>query len=208
MCINIWLLVLKLLKLLTSFHLMHLIVLSPLTDQMVMDGPLVPLLGGSACLGFVHCLSIVLLNSLSVLLHVLLILLLSHEQVLNSSLLSSLLTDQQRFKRAFLPCLLLKSLLHEQILLFLLIEAVQVQNIMNAAHPVLAFGPLSFLAYFTGLGVYLGDEGKVLNFLGLLFHLFGVDLVIEADFSVDEFGFEGVFVRAFEVLGFFVDLGL
>ena len=175
---------------------MHLFVFPSLFKQVLMDRSalLVPFFWGSACLGFVKCLSIVLFNRLSVLLHILLILLFRQQQILKSPFLRGLLTDQQRLKSAFLPCLLLKRLLHEQVLLFLLVKAIQIQHVMDAPNPVLPLCSLGLFADLPGLGVNLGDEGEVLDFLGLLLHLLCVDSVVEADFCVDEFVFEGIFV--------------
>ena len=65
---------------------------------------------------------------------------------------------------------------------------------MDAPNPVLAICSLGLFADLPGLGIYLWDEGEVLDLLGLLLHLLCVDFVVEADFCVDEFVFEGVFV--------------
>jgi len=183
MSIDIRLLIFEFLKLLTSPYFMHFLVFLSFIDQMLMNALLISLLWGSTSLGFVKCLSIVLFNCLSILLHVLLILLLSQKQILYCSFLCSLLAYQQWLKSTFFSCLLLESFLYKQILLFLLIKWVQIQHIMYTS--IFTFSSLSFLANFSWLWIYLRNEGQVLSFLGLFFHLLCVNFIVKTNFRVD-----------------------
>jgi len=77
---------------------------------------------------------------------------------------------------------------------------------MNAS--IFTFCSMSFLTNFSWLCIDLRNEGETLGFLGLFFHLFGIDFVIKTDFCVNKFIFESIFVRTFELLWFLVNLRL
>ena len=100
-------------------------------------------------MGFEEGLGVLLLEMGAVVLHGFLVLLFCEEKVFKGALLGGLVADEEGLEGALFKGLLLKGFLDEKILLFLLVEAVEVEHVVDAADAVFAVCSLGVLADFS-----------------------------------------------------------